>query len=213
MTTTTLPLTQKARAMLAALQRTGGVLAVEVEQKLQAAQATQPMQGTQVALDCDAVAQLLVAAMPTHACRILQAKRIGVGHHPDTTHGLFVSEILSMRIEKETHNGYSTPPAPKRVRRNPLTATVTMAPDADVTLLLADRDVDRRGQPLLMKVVARDGVDGAQRDLGGSRTQGGAPARLPRSACLARRQRRPPAPSTRATATCLAAPRCAPPRP
>ena len=57
-TTTTLPLTHQARAMLAALQRTGGVLMSDVEQRLratQAAQGTQGTQGTQAALDCDAV--------------------------------------------------------------------------------------------------------------------------------------------------------------
>jgi hypothetical protein len=173
-TTTQLPLNSQAQAMLQAFQRQAGVLPSSVEaavaqQASQATQATAPAgavtQGTAVALDCDALEKILLAAMPDQKQAIVDAKGRGATYHCDKTNGRFLTQILSMRIEKETHNAYAPPaPTPPRVN-DPLYATFTMAPDADVMLLFNARDVDDKGQPLLMKVVARERVDVSTLDL------------------------------------------------
>lgn len=182
-TTTQLPLNSQAQAMLQAFQRQAGVLPSTVEaavaqQAAQAAQATTApagavTQGTAVALDCDALEKILLAAMPDQKQAITAAKGRGATYHCDKTNGRFLTQILSMRIEKETHNAYQ-PPAPTPARINdPLYATFTMAPDADVMLLFNARDVDDKGQPLLMKIVARERVDVSTLDLSTYRMHAG----------------------------------------
>lgn len=155
-TTTQLPLNTQAQAMLRSFHRQAGVLPATVEQTIaQQAQTTQAG-GTAVALDCDALEKLLLAAMPDQKQAIQQAKGCAATYHCDKTNGRFLTQILSMRIEKETVNAYQPPAPTPPVVRDPLYATFTMAPDADVMLLFNARDVDEKGQPLLMKVVARE---------------------------------------------------------
>jgi len=166
-TTTALPLNVQARAMLKELHRQTGVLpqqvdAVVTQQIEQAAQTG----GTVTALDCDALEKILVQAMPDKKQVIETAKGCGNRYHGDKQNGRFLTQILSMRIEKETHNVYS-PPAPVAPRTtDPLYASFTLAPDADVMLLFNARDVDAKGQPVLMKVVARERFDMAGFDFG-----------------------------------------------
>lgn len=182
-TTTTLPLNTQAQAMLKDLVRQAGPLSKDIEQAVtQAAQ--KPAQtaatdsadgvaqvGTVVALDCEQLEKVLLQAMPNQKKQIEAAKAQGLCYHPDKTNGRFLTQILSMRIEKETENAYSPPrPVAPRVV-DPLYASFTMAPDADVMLLFNARDVDDKGQPLLMKVVARDHVDTSTLDLSRYRTQ------------------------------------------
>jgi hypothetical protein len=165
-TTTQLPLNAQAQAMMQAFHRQAGVTTPAVEQAvIAAAQAQAPTQGTAVALDCDALETILLAAMPHQQKAVADAKGCAMSYHCDKTNGRFLTQILSMRIEKETHNVY-TPPAPTPPRIvDPLYATFTMAPDADVMLLFNARDVDAKGQPLLMKVVARERFDIKDLDL------------------------------------------------
>jgi hypothetical protein len=178
MTTTTLPLTNQAQAMLKELQRTAGTLGAQVDQALQAeaqkvqqTAGTQATQGTQTALDCDVLEKILLSAMPAQTQLIQRAKACGLKHHCDKTNGQFLSQILSMRIEKDTQVAYNPPPAVHRpIRVDPLYATFTMAPDASVMLLFNARNVDKNGQPLLMKVVARDSFDMKSLDLTKYRT-------------------------------------------
>lgn len=173
-TTTQLPLNTQAQAMLRAFHRQAGVLPATVEAAVtQAAQASQTAQGTAVALDCDALEKVLLQAMPDQKQAITHAKGCGATYHCDKTNGRFLSQILSMRIEKETVNAYQPPAPAPPVVRDPLYATFTMAPDADVMLLFNARDVDEKGQPLLMKVVARERFDTANLDLSQYRTQAG----------------------------------------
>ena len=159
-TTTALPLNVQARAMLKELHRQTGVLSQQAETAVtQHIDTIVQTGGTVTALDCDALEKILVAAMPDKKQAIEHAKGCGNRYHGDKTNGRFLTQILSMRIEKETHNIYS-PPAPSPPRSSdPLYAAFTMAPDADVMLLFNARDVDARGQPVLMKVVARDRFD------------------------------------------------------
>ena len=178
MTTTMLPLTNQAQAMLKEIQRQAGVLSAQVDavvqqeaQKLQATQATQPTQQTTTAMDCDVLEKILLDAMPAQSQLIQRAKSCGLKHHPDKTNGRFLTQILSMRIEKETAVAYNPPPALHTPRRiDPLYATFTMAPNADVMLLFNARDVDSNGNPLLMKIVARDSADLTKLDLKKYRT-------------------------------------------
>lgn len=176
-TTTQLPLNTQAQAMLRSFHRQAGVLPAAVEQTIaqQAAQVTQTTQagGTAVALDCDALEKILLQAMPDQKQAIQQAKGSAATYHCDRTNGRFLTQILSMRIEKETVNAYQPPAPAPPVVRDPLYATFTMAPDADVMLLFNARDVDAKGQPLLMKVVARERFDIANLDLSQYRTQAG----------------------------------------
>lgn len=173
-TTTQLPLNTQAQAMLRSFHRQAGVLPAAVEQTI-AQQATQTTQagGTAVALDCDALEKILLSAMPDQKQAIQRAKGCAATYHCDKTNGRFLTQILSMRIEKETVNVYQPPAPTPPVVRDPLYATFTMAPDADVMLLFNARDVDEKGQPLLMKVVARERFDINNLDLSQYRTQAG----------------------------------------
>ncbi|HEY1098735.1 MAG TPA: hypothetical protein VGF99_07395, partial [Myxococcota bacterium] len=159
-TTTALPLNVQARAMLKEFHRQTGVVSQQVEAAVCAhADSVAQAGGTVTALDCDALEKILLQAMPDKKQVIDSAKGCGNRYHGDKTNGRFLTQILSMRIEKETHNVYSPPaPAPPRVV-DPLYATFTIAPDADVMLLFNARDVDAKGQPTLMKVVARERFD------------------------------------------------------
>ncbi len=173
-TTTQLPLNAQAQAMMQAFHRQAGVTSQAVEQAVvSAAQAQSPTQGTAAALDCDALEKILLAAMPEQKKAIADAKGCGMSYHCDKTNGRFLTQILSMRIEKETHNIHR-PPAPAAPRVvDPLYATFTMAPDADVMLLFNARDVDAKGQPLLMKIVARERFDVSTLDLSPYRLHAG----------------------------------------
>ena len=167
-TTTALPLNVQARAMLKELHRQTGVLPQQVDAVVtrHIEQAAQAVGGAVTALDCDALEKILVSAMPDKKQVIENAKGCGNRYHGDTTNGRFLTQILSMRIEKETHNVY-LPPAPVAPRTSdPLYASFTLAPDADVMLLFNARDVDAKGQPVLMKVVARERFDMAGFDFG-----------------------------------------------
>ncbi len=176
MTTTTLPLTNQAQAMLKEIQRHSGVLSAQVDAAVQQAAAqqtqqtpgTQATQGTVTALDCHVLEKVLLQAMPTQSQVIQRAKACGMKHHPDKTNGRFLTQILSMRIEKETAIAYAQPSAAP-VRKDPLYATFTLAPNADCMLLFNARDVDDKGNPLLMKV-ARDAFDITKLDLTKYRT-------------------------------------------
>lgn len=173
-TTTQLPLNAQAQAMLRAFHRQAGIVPGTVEQSI-AQQANQNVQagGTAVAIDCDALEKILLQAMPDKTQAVAAAKGTATTYHCDTTNGRFLTQILSMRIEKETANVYSPPVPTPPVARDPLYATFSMAPDADVMLLFNARDVDDKGQPLLMKVVARDRFDINNLDLTHYRTQAG----------------------------------------
>ncbi len=175
MTTTTLPLTNQAQAMLKELQRQSGVLSAQVDQvvqqEAQKLQSTQSPTQTTAAMDCDVLEKILLSAMPAQTQLIQRAKSCGMKHHPDNTNGRFLTQILSMRIEKETAVVYNPPAIGHTpVRTDPLYATFTLAPNADVMLLFNARDVDNNGNPLLMKIVARDSADLTKLDLKKYRT-------------------------------------------
>jgi hypothetical protein len=61
-------------------------------------------------------------------------------------------------------------PPPPRVYRDPYHADIQMDPRADFVMLFNARDVDAKGQPLLMKIVARERADLSKIDLSNYRT-------------------------------------------
>lgn len=163
-----LALDPQAQALLQHVQRRTGPIAAAVEQALADA-----AQGK--ALNADQVEQVLLDAMPAQKAVIQDSKGIAQGYQCDGRNPRFLTSILDLRIVKESDHAYSPPRPVPPVARDPLYAQFTMAPDADFLLLFNARDVDRNGQPLLMKIVARERADVAKIDLSRYRTQGGAP--------------------------------------
>jgi hypothetical protein len=85
----------------------------------------------------------------------------------------FPTRIFELKIKKENALPYAPPVQIAPVRRDPLFAAFNLSPEADVMLLFNARDVDRNGRPLLLKIVAREGVDLERFDLGNYRTRDG----------------------------------------
>jgi hypothetical protein len=164
----TLALDPQAQALLQHVQRRTGPVAPAVEQALADA-----AQGK--ALNADQVEQVLLQAMPAQKSVIQDSKGIAQGYRCDAHNPRFLTSILGLRIVKESDHAFRPPRPSPPVTRDPLFAQFTMAPDADFLLLFNARDVDRNGQPLLMKIVARERADVASIDLSRYRTQGGAP--------------------------------------
>lgn len=162
-------LTQQAAALLKEVQRKVGLFELGVDQTLQQAQTTQADPAAPLGLE--QVEKLLLQAMPSQAQVIQTASGFAKGYHPDNKNPRFLTQILSMRIEKEHDFGVGTPTPPRN--RDPLYASFTLDPKADFMLLFNARDVDAKGNPLLMKVVVREGADVAKLDLTRYRTATG----------------------------------------
>jgi hypothetical protein len=167
----TLTLDTQAQALLKHVQRKTGPVAQQVEQAVGAA--CEAQQGK--ALTLDELEKVLTAAMPAQQSVIKDSKAIAQGYHCDGKNKRFLTSILDMRIEKEQDVGYNPPRPTPPISRDPLFADFSMAPDADFMLLFNARDVDKDGQPLLMKIVARERADVAKIDLTRYRTKGGQP--------------------------------------
>lgn len=162
-------LTQQAAALLKEVQRKVGLLDLGVDQTLQQAQVGQTGQASP--LTVEQLEKILLQAMPSQAQAIQSASTFAKGYHPDNRNPRFLTQILSMRIEKDHDFGVGTTTPPRQ--RDPLYATFTMDPKADFMLLFNARDVDAKGNPLLMKVVVRDGADVTKLDLSRYRTATG----------------------------------------
>ncbi|MBI1949652.1 MAG: hypothetical protein HYS27_28455 [Deltaproteobacteria bacterium] len=162
-------LTQQAAALLKEVQRKVGLFELGVDQTLQQAQTTQA--DPAAPLGIEQVEKLLLQAMPSQAQVIQTASTFAKGYHPDNKNPRFLTQILSMRIEKDHDFGVGTTTPPRQ--RDPLYASFTLDPKADFMLLFNARDVDAKGNPLLMKVVVREGADLAKLDLTRYRTATG----------------------------------------
>ena len=99
---------------------------------------------------------------------------------PYGTNANFITQLVGIHnIVKEVargvgngelaHGGVNT--GVLRPARDPLYAKFAIDDEADALLLFNARDVDSRGRPLLMKVVAREGVDLDQLELSRFRTR------------------------------------------
>ena len=162
-------LTQQAAALLKEVQRKVGLFDLGVDQTLQSAQTGQADPTKPLGLDD--VQKLLLQAMPAQAATIQSACDFAKGYHPDNKNPRFLTQILSLRIEKEHDFGVGTTTPPRQ--RDPLYASFTLDPKADFMLLFNARDVDAKGNPLLMKVVVREGADVSKLDLTRYRTATG----------------------------------------
>lgn len=152
----------QAAALVKDLQRQVGMLSAPVEQALAQVQQAEPAKP----LSLQQVEQVLLSAMPEQKSVIQGSCQRAACYHPDNKNPRFLTQILSMKIEKESD--FVVHPNPVNVapiRRDPLYASFTMDPKADFMLLFNARDVDRNGQPLLMKVVARERADISKLDL------------------------------------------------
>jgi len=160
-------LDNQAAAFMKQVQKHTGPVTVEVEQHItKACEAA----GTEKALTLVELEKILTQAMPDQSAIIADAKGRAACYHPDKTQGTFLTQILETRIEKETARVYSAPAIPPR-RVDPYYTDIQMDPRADFVLLFNARDVDRNGQPLLMKVVARERADLSKLDLSQYRTR------------------------------------------
>jgi hypothetical protein len=165
-------LTQQAAALLKEVQRTTGLFDLAVDQAIQSeADKVVQSNGAQQTLGVEQLEKILLGAMPAQKQAISDACSFAKGYHPDSKNPRFLTQILSMRIEKEHDIGVGATVPPRN--RDPLYASFTLDPKADFMLLFNARDVDAKGQPLLMKVVVREGADVAKLDLSRYRTATG----------------------------------------
>lgn len=165
-----LNLDTRASALVKDLQRQTGVLKPHVEQALvQACQA----QTAQAPLNADQVEKILLQAMPEQQQAIQSAVQSTQRYQGDKVNGRFLTQILDTRIVKEFDHVHRPPTPTAPIARDPLIAQFTLDPKADFMLLFNARDVDRNGQPLLMKVVVRERADISKLDLSRYRTQAG----------------------------------------
>lgn len=161
-------LNRQAAAILHQVQKQTGPVNEQVEAKI--AEACEANDGKK--LSADQLSQVLLQAMPAQKCTIEQAQKKCVGYHADGKNGAFLTQILNIRIEKETNVVHSQPVRTNGPwARDPYYSSFTMDPKADFLLLFNARDVDRNGRPLLMKVVARERADLSQLDLSQYRTR------------------------------------------
>jgi hypothetical protein len=158
----------QAAALLKRFQiSTAEPLPAKVEQALAAAVTQQDQ-----VLDAKQVEQVLLQAMPNQKQCIQDCAKFVQGYHCDNTNGQFLTQLLSTRVEKDVAAVWRQPNRPTRTRKDPYFADMQMDPKADFIMLFNARDVDEKGQPLLMKIIARERADLSKIDLSNYRTQG-----------------------------------------
>lgn len=109
-------------------------------------------------LSAEKISELLQQAMPAHKQKIADLGKKVSSFQCDGTKPNFLSQIVGTHhIEKERATVYQAPQI-SRPTRDPLTAQLIMAKDADVMLLFNAGMFDDAGRPLLMKIVAREKV-------------------------------------------------------
>lgn len=162
----TFQLTPQAAQLLHTVQRDTNVISTQVEKAIaQAAQANEQKPLTTAQLE-----QVLIQAMPESTQTIKDAAKSCSCFHPDGTNAKFLTQILGHRIEKERAYVYNQPQYTRYVR-DPLIASFNVDPKSKFVLLFNPRNVDAKGQPLLMKVIAREGADLSAIDFKKYRTQ------------------------------------------
>jgi hypothetical protein len=119
------------------------------------------------------LATILTEAMPEQASVIQKAEQRCLAHNPEGQKGTYVTSILSARVfaSRDAIYNANAPVLTVRGGRDPYTTELSVDPKADFVLLFNARDVDHSGQPLLMKVVARERADLSKLDLSAYRTK------------------------------------------
>ena len=160
-----LQLDRRASAMLGRFQHQVGSIPSAAEQKI-----AQACEASATPLDAEQLWKLLREAMPQQKAALDRAKAICLSHQVDGTNPSFLTQILSHRIEKVTERA-RVGPRQQLGSRDPLYGEFLMSPKASAMLLFNARDVDDKGNPLLMKVVLREGAKLEDIDLSPYRTK------------------------------------------
>lgn len=143
----------RAQALLSFAQQQTTRIDRATEQAIQKAAET-----SKAPLSADKVAELLQQALPQHKQKIADLGKQVATYQCDGSKPNFLSQIVGTHhIEKERAAVYQSPHI-VRPTRDPLTAQLIMAKDADVMLLFNAGVFDDAGRPLLMKIVAREKV-------------------------------------------------------
>ena len=154
-TTNPIKLDAGAYQLLSRIQNSGGAICGNVQSEIAKA-----CEGHAAPLTAAQLEKVLTQAMPKHASQITEAsKATATSRYRCDSNGPtdFMTQFLNLRIEKDiarVHNRSETRP-----HRDPLHAEFIMDKEAQTILLFNARDVDENGRPLLMKVIAREGVD------------------------------------------------------
>ncbi len=123
-------------------------------------------------LDAAQLEAVLLQAMPERQ-QLIKATcaKVNSNYQPNGGNADFLTQLLNLKIEKDVAAVYEQPRIAPSPLRDPLTASVVLDPRAQAVLLFNARDVDHKGRPLLMKVIAREGTDLSKLDLSGHRTE------------------------------------------
>lgn len=165
-------LDMQAQALLKQVQRQVGVISKDVEQAI-SQQSDAP---GATALTAAQLEQVLIQAMPDRKDLIKQAGQEAQHYKISGPNPQFLTQLLDIRVEKENNQidpNWSHSPSYQPVRRDPYYTKLQMDPEAEIVLLFNARDVDRNGQPLLMKIIAREDADLSKIDLSRYRTRDG----------------------------------------
>jgi len=154
-TTNAIKLDSGAYQLLARIQNKGGTICGKVQSKIAKA-----CEGRAKPLTADQLEKVLTQAMPKQANVITDAsKATATSRYRCDSNGPtdFMTQFLELRIEKDVARVHRRPVT--RPYRDPLHAEFIMDKEAQTLLLFNARDIDENGRPLLMKIVAREGVD------------------------------------------------------
>jgi hypothetical protein len=165
----TVQLNSQAAALLKQMQvRNDAPLDPAIEQAL--TKQAEKAGGPDVVLTAKQVEEVLLAAMPDKKSVIADCCNFVKDYSCDNHNAQFLTQILDTRVEKDFAVVQTSRPPPPRVFRDPYHADIQMDPRADFIMLFNARDVDAKGQPLLMKIVARERADLSKIDLSNYRT-------------------------------------------
>lgn len=146
-----LNLDPRAQQLLSFVQQQATKIDRSTEQKIAAAceHSSAPLSG-------EKLQKILCDAMPQHAKTIQQIGKKTLSFQCDNTNAAFMTQIVGLHdIEKERAVVFQQPHI-ARVARDPLSAKLIMAKNADVMLLFNASQFDDAGRPLLLKIVARE---------------------------------------------------------
>jgi hypothetical protein len=149
---------QASAALAEIVHRNNGQLPVSVEAELQKLEQQSAAQGADHVhqLTLPDVEKILQQAMPNQQQHVKDACDVASGYHPGGRNAQFLTQILSAKVEKVDEVRAQQPTVPAAPRRyDPYHAEFTLDPKAKSMLLFNARNVDGKGNALLMKVVMR----------------------------------------------------------
>ncbi len=152
--TTLKNLDNSAKFFLQAFQQQNGVVGNNLHQKIADA-----CEAKGSPLNAQELEKAMLEAMPASKAQIGDMKQTSAksGYHADGCNANFLTQQLSMRIEKERINAVrpNRRAGGQRWGRDPLFTRFALDPKANSLLLFNATDVNENGKPLLMKAVLR----------------------------------------------------------